>query len=51
MIPTDWPQPLGFALETTIAVTALMLLVLLLRKPVAKRFGAGAAYALSLIHI
>ena len=46
MIPNDWPTPLSFALETTIGVTALVLLVLLLRRPVAKRFGAGAAYAL-----
>lgn len=46
MIPNDWPASLSFALETTIGVTALVVLVLLLRRPVAKRFGAGAAYAL-----
>jgi len=46
MTPTDWPIALGFAAETTLGVTTLVLLVLLLRKPVAKRFGAGAAYAL-----
>ena len=46
MLPTDWPAPLSFAVETTLGVTALVLLVLVLRRPVAKRFGAGAAYAL-----
>ncbi len=46
MIPNDWPTPLNFALETTIGVSVLVLLVLILRRPVAKRFGAGAAYAL-----
>ena len=49
MIPNDWPAPMGFALETTIGVTVLVLLVLALRRPVAKRFGAGAAYALWLL--
>ena len=46
MIPNDWPASLAFAAETTLAVTLLVCLVLLVRKPVAKRFGAGAAYAL-----
>lgn len=46
MIPTDWPPALGFAIETTLGVTFLVMLVLLLRKPVATRFGASAAYAL-----
>jgi len=46
MIPTDWPLAIGFAAETTLGVTLLVMLVLALRRPVAKRFGAGAAYAL-----
>ncbi|WP_265570196.1 M56 family metallopeptidase [Sphingomicrobium nitratireducens] len=37
---TDW------LLDTLIATTALMVLVLMLRAPVRRQFGAGAAYAL-----
>jgi beta-lactamase regulating signal transducer with metallopeptidase domain len=36
----------GWALETLIATTLLMIAVLLLRRPVARLFGARAAYAL-----
>jgi len=39
----------GGAVETLVAVTAAMLLVLALRRPVARIFGAGWAYALWLI--
>jgi beta-lactamase regulating signal transducer with metallopeptidase domain len=37
---------LSQAVSTTIAVSALILLVMLIRKPVAQKFGAQAAYAL-----
>ena len=37
---------IGWLAETAVAVTALMLLVLALRRPVARLFGAGWAYAL-----
>ena len=40
---------LANALQTSIAVTALILLVLLVRKPFARNFGAKAAYALWLV--
>jgi beta-lactamase regulating signal transducer with metallopeptidase domain len=36
-------------IETVLAVSALILLVLLARKPVAREFGAGIAYALWLV--
>lgn len=39
----------GWALDTLIATSALMLLVLAVREPVRRQFGAGAAYALWLI--
>ncbi len=37
---------IGWAVETIAAATLLMLLVLVLRGPVARRFGPQAAYAL-----
>jgi beta-lactamase regulating signal transducer with metallopeptidase domain len=37
---------IGWAVETLVAATLLMLLVLVLRGPVARRFGPQAAYAL-----
>lgn len=37
---------IGWLIETTVAVTLLMAMVLLLRAPVARSFGAGWAYAL-----
>lgn len=40
---------LAHALETVLAVTLLILLVLAIRKPVARHFGAGTAYALWLL--
>ena len=40
---------LGHALEAAIATTLLILLVLAVRKPVARHFGAGIAYALWLL--
>lgn len=40
---------LANALQTSIAVTALILLILLVRKPFARHFGAKAAYALWLV--
>lgn len=42
---------LGFALETFIATTLLMLLVLAIRAPVRKAFGPGIAYALWLLPV
>lgn len=39
----------GWALDTVVATSALMLLVLAVREPVRRQFGAGAAYALWLI--
>ncbi|MEO0983740.1 MAG: M56 family metallopeptidase [Pseudomonadota bacterium] len=42
----DWGFLTTHAAQTTIAVSALIVLVLLVRKPFAKRFGAKAAYAL-----
>jgi beta-lactamase regulating signal transducer with metallopeptidase domain len=40
---------IGWAIETALAMSALLALVLLLRKPVANAFGAGWAYALWLL--
>lgn len=40
---------LGHALEAALAATLLILLVLAIRKPVARHFGAGIAYALWLL--
>ncbi len=40
---------IGWLLETLVAVTALMLVVLAVRRPVANLFGAGWAYALWLL--
>jgi bla regulator protein blaR1 len=40
---------IGWLLETFLAVTLLMLLVLAVRRPVARHFGAGCAYALWLL--
>lgn len=34
------------ALETLLAVSALLLIVLVLRRPVARQFGAGVVYLL-----
>ena len=42
---------LAHALETVLAVTLLILLVLAIRKPVARHFGAGTAYALWLLPV
>lgn len=42
---------LAHALETVFAVTLLILLVLAIRKPVARHFGAGTAYALWLLPV
>ena len=42
---------LAHALETALAVTLLILLVLAIRKPVARHFGAGLAYALWLLPV
>ncbi len=42
---------LAHALETALAVTLLILLVLAIRKPVARHFGAGIAYALWLLPV
>ena len=42
---------LANALQTSLAVTALMLIVLLVRKPFARHFGAKAAYALWLVPV
>ncbi|MEL6258470.1 MAG: M56 family metallopeptidase, partial [Pseudomonadota bacterium] len=41
----DWTALQAAALQTSLAVGALILLVLLIRRPFAKRFGAKAAYA------
>ena len=46
---TEMNPLLANALQTSIAVTALMLIVLLVRKPFARHFGAKAAYALWLV--
>ncbi|MBI1366791.1 MAG: hypothetical protein GC153_12660 [Alphaproteobacteria bacterium] len=40
------PEFAGWLLDTTIAVSGLILIVLILRKPVRRRFGAQAAYLL-----
>jgi beta-lactamase regulating signal transducer with metallopeptidase domain len=37
---------IAWAVEAVIASTALMLLVMIVRRPVAEHFGAQAAYAL-----
>ena len=42
---------IGWAVETFIATTALMLLVLAIRAPVRKAFGPGIAYALWLLPV
>ena len=42
----DWQAFLTSALQTSFAVSALVLLVLIIRQPVAKIFGARAAYTL-----
>ena len=42
---------LAHALETVLAVTLLIVLVLAVRKPVARHFGAGTAYALWLLPV
>jgi bla regulator protein BlaR1 len=41
----------GWAVETFVATTALMLLVLVIRAPVRKAFGPGIAYALWLLPV
>ncbi|WP_300390518.1 M56 family metallopeptidase [Henriciella sp.] len=45
----DMSPLLANALQTSLAVTALILVVLLVRKPFARHFGAKAAYALWLV--
>ena len=42
---------LAHALEAALAVTLLIILVLVVRKPVARHFGAGIAYALWLLPV
>ena len=42
---------IGFAIETFVATTLLMLLVLVIRAPVRKLFGPGIAYALWLLPV
>lgn len=42
---------IGWAVETFVATTALMLLVLVIRAPVRKAFGPGIAYALWLLPV
>ncbi|MEE9380596.1 MAG: M56 family metallopeptidase [Hyphomonadaceae bacterium] len=43
---TDWPALLQTGAETTLAVSALIVFVLIVRRPFAKAFGAKMAYAL-----
>lgn len=45
------PSFIGFAVETFVATTLLMLLVLAIRGPVRKAFGPGIAYALWLLPV
>jgi bla regulator protein BlaR1 len=45
------PSLLGFAVETFVATTLLMLLVLAIRAPVRRAFGPGIAYALWLLPV
>jgi beta-lactamase regulating signal transducer with metallopeptidase domain len=45
------PSVLGWALETFVATTLLMLLVLAIRAPVRKALGPGVAYALWLLPV
>ena len=42
---------IGWALETFVATTLLMLLVLAIRAPVRKAFGPGVGYALWLLPV
>ncbi len=46
MIDAFVNRDLGAAMETLLAVSLLILLVLLIRRPVARHFGAGIAYLL-----
>jgi bla regulator protein BlaR1 len=45
------PSFIGWAIETLVATTVLMLLVLVLRGPVRKAFGSNMAYALWLLPV
>lgn len=45
------PSAIAFALETFVATTLLMVLVLLIRKPVSRHFGPNIAYALWLLPV